>query len=482
MLCADGLSKSYGAVRAISDVSATFADGEIHAVLGENGAGKSTLMAILAGFARPDSGQVSLNGIAIPLGQPFACRRLGIAMIHQHFTLVPQFTVGENLALARLDGLAKPLSVSRLAQPALEMARQLGWQIDPTAPTGSLPVGAQQRVEILKNLADNAHTVIFDEPTAVLSPDEIQDLFRVLRRLKHEGKAVILIAHKLAEVLAVADRVTILRHGKFIATAPIGDVNEEKLAQWMVGDLPSALTHGSADQYPSALYLRGLSVLGDRGEAAIRGLDLEVGRGEIAGIGGVDGNGQVELAEVLAGVRRLSGGVVNWDGKPLDETVHTGYIPQDRQSDGLALGMSIEDNLAIEGRTRTELTRGAFLRSGPLREWSKGLLSRFDIRAQSVSDLAGSLSGGNQQKVVVSRVMDLRPELLVAVNPTRGLDLQASAFVHQQILDAASAGTAVVLISTDLDELAGLADRTYFLSAGRLTEAAGASSMVGGQA
>lgn len=482
MLRADGLCKSFGVVRALSEVSAIFDDGEIHAVLGENGAGKSTLMAILAGFALPDSGQVSLDGSPIPLGQPFACRRLGIAMIHQHFTLVPQFTVGENLALARLDGLAKPLSVNRLAAPALELARDLGWSIDPSVRAGSLPVGAQQRVEILKNLADDAHTVIFDEPTAVLSPDEVEDLFRVLRRLKEEGKTVILIAHKLAEVMAIADRVTVLRRGRFVASARIDEVSEASLAEWMVGELPAELTHIASETYSVGLAITELSVLGDRGEMAIRDLSLKVGHGEIVGIGGVDGNGQVELAEALAGIRDIDGGTLHWENSSLDPGLRIGYIPQDRQSDGLALGMTIEDNMVIEGRTREELTQGPLLRSGPIREWANGLLSRFDIRAQNVADLAGSLSGGNQQKVVVSRVMDQRPDLLIAVNPTRGLDLQASAFVHQQILDAAAAGTAVVLISTDLDELAGLADRTYFLSAGRLTEAAGASSLVGGQA
>lgn len=498
MLQADRVSKSYGSVRALQDVSITFEPGEIHAVLGENGAGKSTLMGVLAGFTRPDTGAVTLNGASLPLGRAFECKKRGIAMVHQHFTLVPEFTVLENLALTQVENLNHVLNLEELAAPALKIADELGWPIqrrgggvpppiagsgiDLTARTSTLPVGAQQRLEILKNLAGDAKVVIFDEPTAVLSPDEVADLFRVLRRLRDSGKAVILIAHKLAEVMAIADRVTVLRHGKVVGGGKLAELTENQLATWMVGNLPEALSKPPQGSLITGLVIRDLRVNGDRGEERVRGLSLEVREGEIVGIGGVDGNGQVELAECLALVRPQVGGSMSWQGTPLTSHTKIGYIPQDRQTDGLALGLTIEENLLIEGRKRPDLTKGPLLLRRESRRWAERLRERFDIRAPSVRVLAGELSGGNQQKVVVSRVLDERPDLLIAVNPTRGLDLQASAFVHHQLLDAAKLGTAVLLISTDLDELAALADRTFFLSSGRLRESDSAANLVGGEA
>lgn len=450
-------------------------------MLGENGAGKSTLMGILSGFTVPDRGGVELNGRGIPFGKPFECRRLGIEMVHQHFTLVPNFTVEENLALARAGTKAKHLNVEALARPALDIAHQLGWEIDPGAKARNLPVGAQQRVEILKALSGNAQVLIFDEPTAVLGPDEVQDLFRVLRELKEQEKIVILIAHKLSEVMQIADRVTVLRKGKFIATAPIGEVDSDRLATWMVGEMPALHVKTAAQSTKIKFSIESLTVKGDRGETAIKDVSFEVGEGEILGIGGVDGNGQVELAEALAGIRSLSGGRIRGQGK-------VGYIPQDRQSDGLALNMSTADNLLIQPLAHHEefangsaaLTTGPFLKPSAIRTWVSKLILSYSIKVDSPARPAADLSGGNQQKIVVSRVLDAQPELLVAVNPTRGLDIRATAFVHQTIREAQERGAAIVLISTDLDEIAALATRTLFLSRGRLQVGNTAIDLVGG--
>lgn len=477
MLTVRGISKSFGSVVALDGVSASFEPGNIHGVLGENGAGKSTLMNILSGFLRPDSGEVQLDGKPLPLGSPVECKHLGIAMIHQHFTLVPGFTVEENLALAGLEGFG-PLNQRQLAQPAIEQAEELGWRVEPASVTGQLPVGAQQRLEILKSIGFDSRVVVFDEPTAVLSPGEVEDLFRVLRALKAAGKVVIVIAHKLQEVMAIADRVTVLRRGRVVADAEITGVDASQLAHWMVGELPEEVQKGITTDLGPGIEARGLSARGDRDELAVRGIDFSVGRGEILGIGGVDGNGQVELAEVLAGIRPYDGSVDWQSGEPSE--VRVSYIPQDRQTDGLALSMTVEDNLLIEGHRRPDLVAGPFIRRRRVREWAKQLAARFDIRTGSLADLAGSLSGGNQQKVVVARALDKTPDLLVAVNPSRGLDVKATEFVHRQILAARDAGAAVVLISTDLDELASLSTRTLFLSRGELVSGDGPEAVVGG--
>lgn len=478
MLTVSEVSKRYGAVQALHKVSASFAPGEIHAVLGENGAGKSTLMGILAGFVVPDSGTVVLDGDLAPVGAPQRAKGQGIAMVHQHFTLVGAFTVAENLALARVDRLNGVHTPLKDAAATLEVAAGLGWTLDPQAVTRDLPVGTQQRIEILKALAAQAKILIFDEPTAVLTQEEVHDLFRVLRSLRDAGATIILIAHKLSEVMAIADRVTVLRSGRFVATAQVGDVDVARLAEWMVGPQPPLpkfigdLTHGQG----AGLRVEGLQVSGDRGEPAVRGVSFEVPSGTVFGIGGVDGNGQVELAEALARVRTPSAGRMILEKS--DPAI--AYIPQDRQTDGLALSLSVLDNLLIQGHRRIDLTRGPFLLSERVRAWARGLVQRFDIKVGRLSDPISGLSGGNQQKVVVARSLDQAPDLLIAVNPTRGLDIKATVYVHDQIRSAAREGAAVVLLSTDLDELAELADRTQFMSRGELSDAEGAMSLVGG--
>ncbi len=476
-----GLNKRFGPVVALNNVSALFAEGEIHAVLGENGAGKSTLMSVMSGFMGADSGEVLLDGKPVPLGRAFDCKRLGIEMIHQHFTLVPGFTVAENLALARLDGLVRVVHAAELARPALEAGRALGWDLDPDAKVNRLPVGVQQRIEILKAIGGEESVLIFDEPTAVLTPDEVLELFRVLRRLKEAGKIVVLIAHKLSEVLAVADRITVLRRGEVVASALREDVGADQLATWMVGEMPPKTDRRSSTIQTPGLVAEGLTVLGDRKDTAIRGVSFEIQRGEILGFGGVDGNGQVELAECLAQVRRVHGGQLRWQGEPFtSDAPQLGYVPQDRQTDGLAMAMTIEENMLISGLVRKELFCGAFLKPKSVRNWAQSLVERFSITTENTLKPMTSLSGGNQQKVVVSRILDGNPELLVVVNPSRGLDIKATQYVHDKILEARDRGAAVALFSTDLDELYALSDRTVFLSRGSLVEDIGAVSLAGG--
>lgn len=482
-----GIGKRYGSVQALRDVSARFCSGEIHAVLGENGAGKTTLMNVLAGFAVPDAGTATYRGQPLPFGEPIAIRQMGLEMVHQHFMLVPAFRVEENIALAHLPGLFRPLRAARLAESALRLATEMGWEVAPNARTGRLPVGAQQRIEILKALTGKGDVLILDEPTAVLAPDEIADLFRVLRTLRDQGRTIILIAHKLSEIMAIADRVTVLRRGEFVGTGvPTtpnrGGLDAATLARWMVGEIPASAHDAPSTPGEDGLDLQAITVLGDRGEVAVRGLSLHVRRGTVVGIGGVDGNGQVELAEAVVGVRPVAQGAVRWRGgvATADSPVMA-YVPQDRRGDGLALRMSVLDNLLVAGHRDPSLRRGPFLRLRAAAEWAQRLVERFQIKVASVRDEIGGLSGGNQQKVIVAREFSREPETLVAVNPTRGLDLRATQYVHDQVRRARNAGAAVLLISTDLDEIAALSDEAYFLSRGEVRPATlGAAALVGG--
>ena len=479
-----GVRKRYGATVALDSIDFDARAGEIHAVLGENGAGKSTLMQILAGLTRPDAGEIRWEGEPAAISSPRAARRLGIAMVHQHFTLVPAFTVAENLALdTPVRGWHGPhlYRASTAAVRALDYARSLGWDLPAEKRIAELSVGTQQRVEIVKALATDARLLIFDEPTAVLSRAEIDEFFDVLRRLRDAGKTVLLIAHKLAEILAVADRVTVLRRGQRVASVPIGETYAEQLAAWMIGPaltetaavpLSVSLPTRSRTPHSPTLYGAGISVRGDRGETILQDLSLAVGRGEIFGIGGVDGNGQSELAEVLTGLRPLLADTMTWEEQPFQPgvTPRTGYIPQDRRRIGLATTMTVADNLLFDAVREPAFHTGPFLRRPALRALAQTLIQDFDIRTSGPDLPVSALSGGNQQKIVVARALRAQPDLIVAMNPTRGLDIAATRFVHAQLRLARDRGAAVVLISTDLDELAALSDRAAILSHGKLTE------------
>lgn len=460
ILSVKSVTKRYRSVAALQDVSADFYPGEVHAVLGENGAGKSTLMGILAGFVVPDFGTVTLRGGPAPIGRPFEARDDGIQMVHQHFMLVPNFTVEENLALSGMRGLWQSLDTKALSKNALARASDLGWKVDADERTGSLPVGVQQRLEILKGVADRALVLILDEPTAVLSPSEVNDLFRVLRELKDQNIAIILIAHKLSEVMAIADRVTVLRRGKWVASCRIEETNAEQLEHWMVGEVPHREAAISTSSGETLLDVQSIDVLGDRGNLAVKQAQFQVASGEILGIGGVDGNGQIELAEALVGVREVAHG-------DIQRPEATGYIPQDRHQDGLALGLSIEENTLLS-HVPQDVEKGPMLVRTKVRRWASDIVDRFRVKIGEITDPVASLSGGNQQKVIVGRVLSQNPKLIVAVNPTRGLDIRAANDVHERLRDAAKAGAAVVLFSADLDELALLSTRQLAISRGEL--------------
>ncbi len=471
-LVADQISVSFGPLRALDNVSVTFEAGEIHAILGENGAGKSTLMNVLAGFLEPDRGRVLLLDQPLPAGDPIRVREMGIQMVHQHFMLVPEFSIEENLALSRLGSLRGALNIADLTAPHRALAAELGWPLSFQGRTANAAVGIQQRAEILKALTGNSKVIILDEPTAVLSPAETEDLFRVLREQRDRGKTIILIAHKLREIISVADRATVLRKGKVVASTKIADTTVQQLANWMVGESKLSTAAPLASLGKKVVNLDCICANGDRGELAVDNVSLQVRSGEIIAIGGVDCNGQIELAEALVGIRPITSGTRTVPAR-------IGYIPQDRQSDGLALDLDLEDNFLIAGYKDAELRNGPLLLRRKVREWASSLVQTYKIKVQSLEDQASSLSGGNQQKIVVSREISNRPELLVAVNPTRGLDFNATRFVLDSIRETASAGAAVVLISTDADEIDAIADRTIYISAGKLVEGTLKSTLAG---
>lgn len=420
----------------------------------------------MSGNISADEGELTEGDRVLEFRHARDARRHGIDIVQQHFMLVPAFTVAENLALASLQ--TKPLLNKQAAsQEAQQIAESLDWNVDLNSVTADLSVGTMQRVEIIKALAGGGKVVLFDEPTATLSPDEVQDLFRVMCKLREDGRAIALITHKLEEALAIADRVTVLRKGKVVVTAPAKGIAPEQLAKWMVGELPPNLIKEKTSIGQKLVTASGLSVVGWRREKLVDDVSFEIAAGEIVGFGGVAGNGQVPLAEALAGIREFVGrcAIVG----------EVAYIPEDRQRDGLALSMSIADNLLIEGHRKKSLSIFGLLIPNRVRAWCETIIAKYAVQTPSIDVPAASLSGGNQQKVVVGRSLDSDPNVIVAVNPTRGLDVRAENFVHKQLLDAKARGAAIAVFSTDLDELASLADRIYYMNNGRLT-----SELLGG--
>lgn len=475
IIAARRLVKRYGRFVALDGVDVTLYPGEIHVVLGENGAGKSTLVSLLSGALRPDEGEILLRGKSVDLRSPRDGKQAGIEIVHQHFALVPSFTVAENLALASAERSSGMLDVDREASKALEAAADLGWDLTAEEKVGGLGVGEQQRVEIAKALAGGGAAILLDEPTSTLTPGEVQDLFRILRLAKGSGRAIVLITHKLDEALAIADRITVLRKGKVVVTTEAEGIAPAQIARWMVGQTPPELQKRAAPlDGEIVIKASGVTVFGDRGRSAVDGASFTVRKGEIFGIGGVDGNGQLELAEALAGVRPVSGGTLETEQRPA-------YIPQDRHRDGLALGMSVQDNLLVEGHRLPALRRFGLFLTGAVRAWCETLVAKFQIKTPGLDQPAASLSGGNQQKIVVARALASEPAAIVAMDPTRGLDVQATAYVHRTLLDASRQGAAIVLFSTDLDELAALAGRSAFMSGGRLREGGDVAEMIGGR-
>lgn len=465
--------------------------GEIHALLGENGAGKSTLMNVLSGLLRPTAGEILWEGKPVRFSSPADAERQGIGMVHQHFLLVPTLSVRENLLLGATRELGGALSypIEKAVAESQAIADRLGWRIPWDALAGSLPVGTQQRIEILKALRGDTRILIFDEPTAVLTPTETPELFATIRQLATEGRGIVFISHKLDEVLHLAGRVTVLRRGKIVHRTTTQETNAAGLAEAMVGKGSEAATmlegrktetrHTiSTEQGAGLLRVSNLSLQGVRRSERplLSQISFTVAPGEIFGIAGVDGNGQAELAECLSGLRKPTSGTIGVDtvepaaNPAAFRQAEVAVIPADRQRRGLALPMTITENIAFGAYDKAEFRRGPMLLWPRLKERAAELIRRYDIRATGPHVPTRSLSGGNQQKVVIARALSDTPKVVLAVNPTRGLDVGAIAYVHDALRQAQARGAAIVLISTELDEVLSLSDRVAALFEGRLSQ------------
>jgi simple sugar transport system ATP-binding protein len=471
------ITKRFPGVLANDDVNFDLRRGEVHALLGENGAGKSTLMNILYGLYTPDSGEILLNGNHIDLGSTKAAIEHGIGMVHQHFMLIPVMTVAENIVLAteprRLGVLLDYVSARKRVR---ELSERYGLAVDPGARIDRITVGQQQRVEILKALYRGADILILDEPTAVLTPQEAQELFEIIRSLKSQGKSIIFISHKLNEVLDIADRITTLRRGVVVDTIPAAGATEESLARMMVGRevLLRVDKHASKPGEP-LLQVENLRVIDDRGLEAVRDISFEVRGGEIVGLAGVDANGQSELIDAIAGLRHPSSGRIVVDGHDLTHAnakdsldAGIGHIPEDRHRRGLVLPFTLTENIALHSYRSPPNSRNGFLNIGAMIDRARRLLKEFDVRGGQPSTPAGSLSGGNQQKVVLAREIDADPKVLIAAQPTRGLDVGAIEFVHRRLVEQRDAGRAVFLVSLELEEILSLSDRILVIYEGRI--------------
>jgi simple sugar transport system ATP-binding protein len=477
-----GVSKRFPGVLANDKVDFDLAPGEIHALLGENGAGKTTLMNVVYGLYAQDEGQIFIKGEGVEIHDPNDALARGIGMVHQHFMLVPVMTVTENLMLGhetthgpRLGPLAN-LDQDRVAQEVTALADEHGLSIDPDALVQDLSVGAQQRVEIVKALYRGAEVLILDEPTAVLTPQEAEDLFGIMRSLIAEGKSIIFITHKLKEVLEIADRITVLRDGKVVGTTKPSETNENELAAMMVGrEVILQVEKGPAHPGDPVLKVENLQVRDIRDQVVVRGVSFDVRAGEILGIAGVQGNGQSELVEALTGLAPVESGQVFVDGNEITNlrprsVTESGiaHVPADRHKHGLVLGYPIDENLILQTYYLSPFSRRTFIQPKAVRANAKKLVEEYDIRTPSISTLAGSLSGGNQQKVIVARELSRDIRLLIANQPTRGLDVGSIEYIHNRIIEKRDEGVGVLLVSSELDEILGLSDRIAVMYAGEI--------------
>lgn len=471
-----GLTKRFPGVTANSDVDLTLHRGQILCLLGENGAGKSTLMNIVYGLYQPDEGQIELHGHRITFSSSADAIASGIGMVHQHFQLIPVMTVAENVVLGKESRRGPFLDLDKARGEVQELSRRYGLHVDPDAVVGDLSVGGQQRVELLKALYRDADILILDEPTAVLTPQEVVEFFDVVRSLVKSGKAVIFITHKLREVLAVADTVVIMRAGKVVAAMPTSGATEQSLATSMVGrEVGFEVTKDLSEPGDVVLAVRDLQVADDRGHTTVRGLNLDVRSGEILGIAGVEGNGQRELVEALAGMRPpLAGSVeilghdtTGWPPRRV-EMLGVGHVPEDRGKHGLVGTYPITDNLVLNRYHRSQFSRRLLMSRAAITRNAENLIERFDVRTPSPHALAGALSGGNQQKIVMARELSGDLRLLLVAQPTRGLDVGSIEFIHRQVVERRDAGVAVLLVSAELDEILSLADRIAVLYRGKL--------------
>lgn len=471
------IRKEFPGIVANDNVTLTLKKGEIHALLGENGAGKSTLMGVLFGMYQPERGVVKVNGKEVRITNPNVANRLGIGMVHQHFKLVENFTVTENIILGSEPLKGMVLDIGKAAKRIEELSKHYGLNVDPHAKIEDISVGMQQRVEILKMLYREADVLILDEPTAVLTPSEIDELMKIMRNLIKEGKSIIIITHKLKEIKAVADRCTVIRRGKGIGTVNVAEASEASLAEMMVGRHVSFKVD-KKESTPGEVVLKidSLSVKNNRKVMGLKDFSIEVRAGEIVGIAGVEGNGQTELVEAITGLRKAESGTVLVSGQeitniPIRERLEKGisHIPEDRHKRGLVLDYTLESNMVLQIYNKQPFSKYGILNPSAMKTYAQNILTNFDVRSgEGAASIARTLSGGNQQKAIIGRELELDPKLLIAVQPTRGLDVGSIEYIHKRIIEHRDKGNAVLLISLELDEVLQLSDRIAIVNNGEL--------------
>lgn len=470
------ITKRFGDFTANDHINLQVKKGEIHALLGENGAGKSTLMNMLAGLLEPTSGQILINGESVSIDSPSKAARLGIGMVHQHFMLVDAFTVAENIILGSETTKGGILDLKKATEEIKALSEKYGLSIDPSAKVADITVGAQQRVEILKTLYRGADLLIFDEPTAVLTPAEIAELLEIMRTLVKEGKSIILITHKLDEIRAVADTVTVIRRGQSIKTVPVAGATNDDLAEWMVGRSVSFKTEKiPANPKEVILSIKDLVVDENRGIPAVKNLSLDVRAGEVVGIAGIDGNGQSELIQAITGLRKVKSGEITIKGEsvvgksPRKITeMQVSHVPEDRHRDGLVLQMSLAENIALQTYYKEPLSKNGVLNYNKINEYARGLMEEFDVRGANELIPAKGFSGGNQQKAIIAREIDRNPDLLIVSQPTRGLDVGAIEYIRKRLIAERDKGKAVLVVSFELDEILDVSDRIAVIHDGSI--------------